>query len=71
MPTEIQINTVKAMLDSIPDDATVLDALGASLVLHMYILDTLENVEESRALAMKSSDILIKRYAHASTNFHA
>lgn len=71
MPTEKQIDTVKAILDSIPDDATVLDALGASLVLHMYILDTLENAEERRILARKSAEMLMTRYVHAPTNFHA
>ena len=71
MPTEMQIKTVKAMLDSIPDDATVLDALGASLVLHMYILDSLENAKQRRSLALKSTELLVNRYSHAAAHFHA
>jgi hypothetical protein len=71
MPTEMQMKTVKAILNSIPDDATVLDALGASLILHIYILDSLENAEERRSLALKSTSLLVDRYSHAAAHFHA
>lgn len=71
MPTEVQKRTAKALLDAIPDDATILDALGASIVTHMLILDSIEDNSNRRALALKASNLLIERYAHASANFHA